>query len=168
MKAMTETTVTHGTFTIEKTYKAAPTKVFAAFADAATKRRWFAEGKGWEVDSYNLDFRVGGSERTLFRFMGGPDLPEGAPPSGTPMSNDTTYLDIVNDRRIVYAYSMTINDTPFSASLTTIELRPNGSGTKLSLTEQGAFFENGDDVSLREQGTRELLDQLAEELARES
>lgn len=168
MKAMTETTVTHGSFTIEKGYRASPAKVFAAFAKAETKKRWFAEGKGWELDSYKLDFRTGGSERTRFRFVGEPDLPEGAPPSGTPMTNDTSYLDIVPDRRIVYAYSMTINEKPFSASLTTIELHPKGSGTELVLTEQGAFFENGDDVSLREQGTRELLDQLAEELARDS
>lgn len=42
---MTETPVSHGTFTIERDYDASPARVFAAFANQATKRRWFAEGK---------------------------------------------------------------------------------------------------------------------------
>jgi len=168
MKSMTETAVTHGSFTIEQVYKASPAKVFAAFAKAETKRRWFVEGEGWEVDSFTTDFRIGGYERSRFRFMGGPGLPEGAPPSGTPMGNDTTYLDIVPDRRIVYAYSMTMKEKPFSASLTTIELNSKGSGTELVLTEQAAFFEGSDGVALREQGTRALLAQLGHELARKS
>lgn len=165
MKSTTEPTVTHGTFTIERTYKASPGKVFAAFAVAETKRRWFAEGKGWEVDSYELDFRVGGSESSRFRFVGGADVPEGAPSNGTPMTVAITYLDIVPDRRIVYAYSMSIHEKPFSASLATIELHPKGTGTELVLTEQDAFFENGDNLALREEGTRELLDKLAAALA---
>jgi uncharacterized protein YndB with AHSA1/START domain len=162
---MTDRSVVHGSFTIERVYRASPAQVFAAFAKEETKRRWFAEGKGWEVDEFTIDFRVGGRERSRFRFMRGPDAPAGTPPSGTPMGNDTVYMDIVPERRIVFAYTMSISDKPFSASLTTIELHPKDGGTELVLTEQGAFFEGSDGPELREKGWRSLLAQLEHELA---
>jgi uncharacterized protein YndB with AHSA1/START domain len=163
-KVMTEATVVHSTFSIERDFKAAPSKVFAAFANPDTKRRWFAEGKGWEVHEFKLDFRVGGSETARFSFLGGPNLPPGAPPAGTPMANDTVYHDIVPDRRIVFGYTMSAAGHRMSASLGTVELTPAGSGTKLKYTEQGAYFEGGDGPRLREGGWRELLAQLDEEL----
>ena len=41
---MSEPSVTHATFVIERSYPKAPGRVFAAFADPDKKRRWFAEG----------------------------------------------------------------------------------------------------------------------------
>jgi hypothetical protein len=38
------------------------------FRDPAAKRRWFIEGEGWDVESYESDFRVGGLETSRFRF----------------------------------------------------------------------------------------------------
>jgi uncharacterized protein YndB with AHSA1/START domain len=55
--------VAHSTFSIERAYPASPARVFAAFANQATKQRWFAEGEGWQVDEFSLDFWVGGYER---------------------------------------------------------------------------------------------------------
>jgi uncharacterized protein YndB with AHSA1/START domain len=43
---MTERSVTHATFTLQRIYDAPLAKVFKAFADPAIKRRWFAEGEG--------------------------------------------------------------------------------------------------------------------------
>jgi hypothetical protein len=77
---MTESAIVHGTFVIDRTYAAPPEKVFAAFADERIKRRWFAEGIGSQVDEFSTDFRVGGGERSRFRFTGGV---AGAPPPGT-------------------------------------------------------------------------------------
>lgn len=66
-----QSSVVHSTFSIERTYPSTPARVFAAFANPVTKRRWFAEGEGWEVDEFTVDFRVGGREVARFRFKGG-------------------------------------------------------------------------------------------------
>jgi uncharacterized protein YndB with AHSA1/START domain len=155
--------VVHATFRIERAYPAAPSRVFAAFADPAAKRRWFVEGEGWDVRSHSLEFRVGGTERSQFRFRGGP---AGAPPKGTEMGNDTTYHDIVPDQRIVFAYTMSVAGRHISASLATVELAPDGTGTRLAFTEQAAFFEGADGAAMREQGWRALLESLGADLAR--
>jgi len=149
--------VVHSTFSVERTYPSPPARAFAAFSNQATKRRWFAEGEGWEVDEFTMDFRVGGQEISRFSYKGGP-----------PMGNDTVFLDIVPDRRIVLAYTMTVADTRISVSLATVEITPSGEGARLIYTEQGAFFEGAEAPKQREHGCRWLLEQLAEELRTQS
>ncbi len=146
---------THGTFVVERTYQASPERVFRAWADPERKRRWFAEGEGFTVESFELDFRVGGIERSRFTPAGGP-----------PLANDTYYHDIIDGRRIVFSYAMTIRDYRMSVSLATVELEPNGSGgTLLRYTEQGAYFEHADGPDIREQGWGSLLDALERDFA---
>lgn len=67
--------------------------------------------------------------------------------------------------RIVYAYSMHLDERRISDSLATIEFRAKGKGTTLVFTEQGAFLDGYDDVAGREHGTRIGLDNLAAALA---
>jgi len=64
----TKPTVIHSTFQLERRLKASPERVFAAFSDPIKKRKWFASGEKAQIDEYALDFRVGGRERTRFRF----------------------------------------------------------------------------------------------------
>lgn len=147
---MTERSVTHATFTVERTYAAAPARVFAAWADPAAKARWFG-GSGWE---HQLDFRVGGREVS----RGSVD--------GTVFTFEGRYQDIVPDERIVYAYDMHMGEARISVSLATVELEPSGTGTRLVFTEQGAFLDGLDDPTQRESGTGSLLDALGAELER--
>src|SRR3569833_1384575 len=132
-------TVNHSTFVIERVYSAGPQQVIRAFSDPGRKRRWFAEGEGFLVDSFEMDFRVGGFERSRFRFQPGTPVP-----AGTACANDTVFLDIVPNERIVLAYTMTIGTHRMSASQSTFELLADGPGTRLVLTEQAAFFETAD------------------------
>ena len=150
---MKERSVTHATFTIERSYPSAPQRVFAAFSDPAKKRRWFAEGEEFEVNSFTMDFRVGGTERSSFRVQ------------GMDCVNDTVYLDIVPDRRIVIAYTMTLGGKRISSSQATMELLPAEKGTDLIFTEQGAFFEGADGPQMRQEGWTKLLESLAREVA---
>lgn len=66
--------VIHKSFTIERAYSCSPSRVFSAFSDVTKKRRWFAEGPEFVVDSYELDSRLGGFEKTRFRFGDGPEM----------------------------------------------------------------------------------------------
>jgi hypothetical protein len=61
---------------------------------------------------------------------------------------------------------MTLGGAPLSSSLATVEFRPEGKGTRLVFTEQGAYLDGN--VEGREEGTRALMETLAEELAREA
>jgi uncharacterized protein YndB with AHSA1/START domain len=78
--------------------------------------------------------------------------------------NDASYQDIVPNRRVVLASTMTIAEKCISASLATVEFLPSKTGTDLVFTHQGAFFEGADGPEMREAGWRTLLGRLTEEL----
>ncbi len=151
---MKERSVTHATFTIERNYPTPPQRVFAAFSDPVKKRRWFAEGEEFQVESFAMDFRVGGIERSSFRVQ------------GMECINDTVYLDIVPERRIVMAYTMTLGGKRISSSQATVELLSAEKGTDFIFTEQAAFFEGADGPQMRQEGWTKLFESLARELAK--
>ena len=157
---MENQSVIHSTFVIERSYPKPPEVVFSAFADAAKKRRWFAEGHSHAVEEFEMDFRVGGTERTRYRFM------EGSPFPGVALSNEGSYQDIVPNRCIVNASTMTLGDKRISSSLVTFEFLRTDKGTDLICTHQGAFFEGADGPQMREAGWRKLLENLAKDLER--
>ena len=153
---MTKRSVVHSTFFIERVYDAAPARVFNAFADPKIKTRWFNGPEEWGPDEHELDFRVGGKETS-----------SGGPKDGPVHAYTATYHDIVPDTRIVSTYEMALDGVRISVSLATVELRPEGKGTKLIYTEQGTHLDGHDTPEGREHGTRELLDALGKELERQ-
>jgi uncharacterized protein YndB with AHSA1/START domain len=157
---MSEPTVIHSTFVIERSYRKPPERVFAAFADAKQKRRWFAERENHDVEKFEMDFRVGGHERVQYR------LKEGTPFPGVAINNEGSFQDIVPNQRIVSASTMTLGGKRISSSLVTIEFLPTAEGTDLICTHQGAFFEGANGPQMREAGWRKLLDKLEADLSR--
>lgn len=154
---MTEHSVVHSTFVIERSYPASPAKVYFALSNPAAKRRWFADPDNPMTHRHEMDFRVGGKE-----------VNAGGPKDGPIHVFNSVYQDIVPDQRIVYSYEMLFGETRISVSLTTIELLAEGNGTRLVMTEQGAFLDGHDTPATREHGTGELLDALGAVLRKEA
>jgi uncharacterized protein YndB with AHSA1/START domain len=152
---MTARSVTHAIFTLERTYPHPIARVYDAFATAEGKAKWFHGAPGaWQVLQQSFDFREGGEERL-----------EGRWDSGKVSDFQARYLDIVPGERIVYVYEMRIDGVKISASLATLQFKPAIEGARLTLTEQGAFLDGYDDAGSREEGTKELLEQVAQSLA---
>jgi uncharacterized protein YndB with AHSA1/START domain len=147
---MTDRSVTHSTWTLERTYEAAPGRVFKAFADKDAKSKWFGGGEALQWD---FDFRVGGREVNVGRMDG-----------GSTFALEALYQDIVPDERIVYTYEMRMDDQRISVSLATVQLEAAGGGTRLTYTEQGAYLDGLDTPDQREEGTGQLLDALGRSL----
>jgi uncharacterized protein YndB with AHSA1/START domain len=149
-----ERSVSHSTFVLERAFDASPQRVFAAWADPEAKTRWFGN-PDQGVSEFELDFQVGGREYNRGEV------------EGQEYTYEARYQDIVPDERIVYAYDMHLGERRISVSLATVELEPEGDGTRITYTEQGAYLDGLDTPEQRESGTGGLFDALAEELARE-
>jgi uncharacterized protein YndB with AHSA1/START domain len=153
---MTERSVTHATFVIDRTYEVSPARVFAAWADPQAKARWMVGPDDQKRSDYRLDFRIGGLEHIA-----------GGPEGGPVYTYDAVIQDIVPNKRIVATNWMHMDDLRISVSVATVEFLPVGNGTRLILTEQGAYLDGLDTPAAREQGTAELLDKLGVELRRQ-
>ena len=149
---MTERSSVHDTFVIDRHFKAAPGRVFHAFADREAKAKWFG-GPDMKREDEVFEFREGGRE-SVVSVLG----------DGTRFGYYVTYTDIVPGERIVYTYEMTMNGQRISVSVATIELRAAGGGTDFTLTEQGVYLDGLDNSAQRKQGTEDLMDALAKTL----
>ncbi|MDB5527745.1 MAG: hypothetical protein JWR51_848 [Devosia sp.] len=150
---MAERSIVHGTFTVERHYPASPKRVFQAWADPKIKAKWFGTSP---EDTKEFDFRVGGREYA-----------EGKGPNDSTFSFDVSYRDIVPDNRIIYTYEMALGGPKISVSVAAVELRPEGDGTHMIVTEHGCFLDGLDTMEQRRHGTEWLMDQLGEELKRQ-
>ena len=159
---MTERSVIHDTFVIERTYPASSSRVFAAFASKEAKDTWGDTGDiaGAEpaTGPVEFDFRVGGHERFGIVYQ------------GVRYTYDAIYYDIVPDQRLVYSYEMYADGVRSSVSIATIEFVSVDGGTALTWTEQGAYLNGIDGAEapqLRRGGVSEMLDGLATYLSEE-
>jgi uncharacterized protein YndB with AHSA1/START domain len=148
----------HATFVIERAYLAPPARVFAAWATAGAKARWFSgPADRWTLKRRELDFRVGGRELLVGGFSDGPVA-----------TFESRFQDIVPNERIVYSYEMRLDDQRISVSLATVVFEAVAAGTKLVVTEQGVFLDGHDAPASREAGTRALLENLDTALLRDT
>lgn len=150
--------VIHGTFTVSADLSAPPAEVFAAYAEPASRRRWFRMPGSGDGAHHEMDFRVGGQEIARGVFA-----PTGE--RAERLEYHATFSDIVPDERLLFSYAVTVDDVRRWVSLVTIELAPRGGGTRLQHTEQYAFLsytaDGSQDTAHLRGGTRLQLNALA-------
>jgi uncharacterized protein YndB with AHSA1/START domain len=144
---MTERSIAHGSFTIERIYPHPVPKVFAAWSNPEFKRQWFGSPDPAKPQQI-FEFREGGREYNAEK-MGDTDF-----------IFDVSYRDIVPDNRIIYTYEMHMNGQRMSVSVATVEFTPRDGGTRMVLREDGAFLDGLDTSAQREAGTNYLMDQV--------
>jgi uncharacterized protein YndB with AHSA1/START domain len=145
---VTERSITHSTFTLERDYAAPIEKVWRALSVKEEKTKWFGDPDN-QPEDWTIDFREGGREYSSGEFH------------GQLSTFDALYLDIVEQARIVLSYTLFFGGDKLSASLQSVELEPSARGTRLVLTEHGAFFDGLEEPHLRRDGTAGLLEALA-------
>ncbi|WP_227979433.1 SRPBCC family protein [Nocardia spumae] len=141
-------TLIHSTFTLEREYPVTPATVFGAWAEPRRKAEWFSSPGG----DHELDFRVGGNE-----------IASGVH-DGKRMAFTATYQEIVPGERIVYTSTMGVDGEVVTVSLTTVEFDGTAAGTRLTLTEHGAYLDGHEKPEWREEGTGDQLTALGERL----
>jgi uncharacterized protein YndB with AHSA1/START domain len=147
--------VDHATLVFEHTYDFPVERVFAALADPIARARWSAPSDTAVLIYDKADFRVGGCD--IFR-CGAKSDPR--------YRGETRYYDIVVNRRIVSIEVVDEVDKRLSAAVTTVELEPDASRTKLKLTVQLVAFDGPGMIEGTKMGYTGALRNLARELER--
>jgi uncharacterized protein YndB with AHSA1/START domain len=145
----------HKTLIFEREVAAPAEAVFAAFADPVARAAWGTPSDTAIVIYDEADFRDGGRDRFRCGSKTDPNI-HGA----------THYLEITANRRIVSTETITVDGKRLCASLTTLELTPNGRNTKLKNTTQLASFIGQDMVNGHSTGTNASLDNLVKFFAK--
>ena len=152
---MTDRSVNHATFVIERSYPSAPARVFAAWASADAKAIWM-DDPDFKSDGTESRPRLPGRRARALRRADARRARRTGTTRPTTTSSPT--------ERIVYCYEMYSGDERMSVSVTTVEFASDGEGTRLTYTEQGVFLDDIDKPEAREEGTRWMLDNLAKYL----
>jgi uncharacterized protein YndB with AHSA1/START domain len=144
-------TLTHATIVMERRFKAAPARVFAAWADIEARKRWSAPTDTISIEYETTDFREGGR-----------DVSHCIENGKREHAATVTYLDIQPDKSIVFAEAVSLHGKRLSAALICVELRPRGGETELLLTMQIAAFDPNMEQGYQF-GWSSALDNLAKE-----
>ena len=151
---MSDHSVVHGTFVIDRDFPHPVARLFGAWADPKKKAKWFG-APGGENPPQVFEFRPGGRESS-----------SGSIPNGPTYRFDVTYQDIVENERILYTYDMHLDGRKISVSLAAIEFTAAGKGAHLRVTEYGLYLDGLDNMEQRRVGTEILIGQLAAYLDR--
>jgi uncharacterized protein YndB with AHSA1/START domain len=119
---MSVQTIVKPSLTLKRHLKAPPAKVFAAFTDPEKVKHWMGPGEVRAV-SAKADVRVGGRYDWVMRTPTGDELAVGG-----------VYREIVANEKLVFTWAW--KSTPENESLVTVSLKPDGSGTLLTLTHE--------------------------------
>lgn len=134
----------HGFFTLRRSWATPPTRVFAAWADAEVRARWFVGPPGWQATQPEMDVRPGGEE-----------WDEGGFATGITTSFHTRYHLVERGARLVFAHRLRLSGTFHSFTLASLLLTPEAERTAVAYTEQIVFLDGQDGTAMRQEGTEE-------------
>lgn len=146
------TALAHATIVMERTYKATPARVFAAWADVEARQRWSAPAENIRIVYEESDFREGGR-----------DVSRCIEPGNADYVATVHYLDIRRDARIVFAEAVAHGNVNVSSALISVELTPTGAETRLVLTMQIVAFDGSKMEDGYQFGWSAALDNLGKE-----
>lgn len=146
---MSTQSATKPSLTLKRRLNAAPAKVFSAWADPQKVMRWMGP-EGVVGLNAEGDARVGGRFRWVMRS-----------PDGETHDVSGTYREVVPDRKLVFTW--TWKSTPERESLVTVDLKPDGDGTLLTLTHEQ--FYDADARDRHQHGWTGALEKLEKFLA---
>jgi len=135
--------------TLKRQLKAKPDKVYAAWTDPEKILKWFGPDK-IDVLSAEADARLGGRFRIV---MLGAD--------GEEHDVSGTYLEVVRNEKLVFTWAWC--STPERQSLVTVLIKPDGTGSMLTLIHEQFFDEAARDR--HREGWSGCLDKLENYLA---
>lgn len=141
----------HATIVVERHLDAAPERVFSAWT--VERGHWDVPKAGWVVAELESDLRVDGWHRTRF-----------GPSEDPAFESRGRYLEVREDELLVMAGVLYERGAPTTATMTTIDITPDGDGTQLVVTDQSAYF-GGETPDMREAGLSVLVDHLEEHLS---
>lgn len=146
------TTITHATIVMERTYNAAPARVFHAWQDRKARERWQAPDETIQIRYEDADFRQGGR-----------DVARCIEADGAEFLATVYYLEIRRDQRIVFTEAVAQRNANVSAALISVELSQVSAGTLQRVTMQIASFDESGMEKGYEHGWSMALDNLAKE-----
>jgi uncharacterized protein YndB with AHSA1/START domain len=158
MTAVTQTRMLHDTITMERTYNASPSRVFAAWESVEARLRWSIPFPGAGAAYDQAEFEVGGL-----------DIMRCGPRDDMRFLAHVRYLEIVRDRRIVMAERVAEDGKIRAASLITIMFEPagpnsSGKATKQTVTMQVSALDGSGMLDGYRKGWTAALDNLAGEV----
>jgi uncharacterized protein YndB with AHSA1/START domain len=113
------------------------------------KSRW-SDCHAEHTSDYRLDFRPFGHETHRVVY-----------PDGRIQHIEKAFFDIVDARRIVFAYDIQLDARRLSVSLVTVEFFASRRGTRMVYAEQLTYLDGHEDRAQRLRGTEEGFERLA-------
>jgi uncharacterized protein YndB with AHSA1/START domain len=120
------------TVRVTRRYAVSPERLFDAWLDPATARRFFFATPTGTMIKAEIDPRVGGQ----FTFT---DRRPEMGPNGADVEHVGTFLEIDRPRRLVFDFAVPAYEP--TKTRITIDIAPDGDGCALTLTHEGVFEE---------------------------
>ena len=135
--------------TLKRRLKAAPSAVYAAWTDPKKIVKWFGPDAG-PVEQAELDVRAGGRYSIVFRTQ-----------SGEQHHVSGVYREVVPNDKLIFSWAW--RSTPKRESLVTVLIKPEASGSLLTLQHEKFFDEKARDD--HRNGWSGCLDKLVQYLS---